>query len=113
MLIFEVSQKNPVMKPTEIASTINKIIRDFNITDTIDLGYDKELKTIFGKLALRFEVDMQLKMVTMFGRFTENPEIAMKELHKMNPKYNLHISTKGATKESLYSDLKLHLSYVL
>jgi len=101
------------MHTNEITSTVNKIIRDFNITDAVDLGYDKELKTIFGKLALRFEVDIPLKMVTLFGRFTENPEIAMKELHKMNPKYNLHISTKGATKESLYSDLKLHLSYVL
>jgi hypothetical protein len=101
------------MRTTEITSTVNKIIRDFNITDAVDLGYDKEIKTIFGKLAIRFEVDVQLKIVTLFGRFTENPEIAMKELHKMNPKYNLHISTKGATKESLYSDLKLHLSYVL
>jgi len=101
------------MRTIEITSTVNKIIRDFNITDAVDLGYDKEIKTIFGKLAIRFEVDVQLKIVTLFGRFTENPEIAMKELHKMNPKYNLHISTKGATKESLYSDLKLHLSYVL
>ena len=101
------------MRTTEITSTVNKIIRDFNITDAVDLGYDKEIKTIFGKLALRFEVDTSLKMVTLFGRFTENPEIAMKELNKLNPKYNLHISTKGATKESLYSDLKLHLSYVL
>jgi hypothetical protein len=101
------------MRTTEITSTVNKIIRDFNITDAIDLGYNKEIKTIFGKLAIRFEVDMELKMVTLFGRFTENPEIAMKELHKLNPKYNIHISTKGATKESLYSDLKLHLSYVL